>query len=76
MADNHANQKEVEKTSEKESSAGSAYSQTAVSLRWKGTTELWLNTARVQGRQDVLGGDKSFFYKDEDTGLHDHTLDS
>lgn len=66
----------MEKASEKESGVGSAYSQTAVSLQWKGTTELWLNTARVQGRQDVLGGDKSFFYKDEDMGLHDHTLDS
>ena len=65
------NQREAEKASEKQRSVCYAFSQTGVSLQWKGKKELWLSTAKVQGRQDVLGEHNSFFYKDKD--LDDHS---
>lgn len=73
MAANHTNQKEVEKASEKERSVCSACSQTGASLQWKGKKELWSTTAKVQGRQDVLGEDNSLLSKDEGTGFDDHS---
>lgn len=68
MADNHANQKETEKASEKERSVCYAFSQSGASLQWKGKKEVWLSTAKVQGRSDLLGGHDSFFYKDNHGG--------